>query len=76
MTTNYAKVKEICDQRVADGQTVSIDNILQECEDLLPPEDREGFDNGRLDRGDDFSDFVERQVADFREMSREIGLIE
>lgn len=32
MTTNYAKVKELCDQLVADGKAVSVDAILQECE--------------------------------------------
>lgn len=32
MTTNYAKVKELCDQLVSDGKPVSVEAILQECE--------------------------------------------
>ena len=32
MTTNYAKVKELCDQLVQNGEAVSVEVILQECE--------------------------------------------
>ena len=32
MTTNYAKVKELCDQLVADSKAVSVELLLQECE--------------------------------------------